>query len=461
MDKHFFHPLGDNAPDYTAFTTYSGHGIGNLDYGVAAGTPVYAMCDGIISYCGWGTTICSQTGEPNTYCILKCSAENNNLGEAFYIRYLHGDYTVQTGDKIQKGQQIGTIASHGNSTGPHLHIDFTFATPPTSTPADYPRDPAVAGSLLQENNNYYFIYNNKRYLINNNIHIEKVIEWRNINGGGMDVGYCWLVFAQNPQYLEPSPTEDGVPLNKNQFHSGPTDSHLEAVEAYFNDEFSDNFIGPCPVDWNDLINDTNGDHKSLRCLIDFCMHELGSWPIACTLCAKLMRADVLASSYLNVSGGAGQATTYYDWMRTVTTNLPGFIGPWEGYVDGIYIYNNGNGFINPNSIQYLAQTDENFKRVLAIYNNFKKSSYYGTNLQDPYLEKSNYLPSIIKGASIMPMANGGYWSMVSEALSNAIVNYNPITNTDDGKINLESYYGRILVYRQDGNISYFNTQPFN
>jgi hypothetical protein len=83
-----------------------------------------------------------------------------------------------------------------------------------------------------------------------------------------------------------------------------------------------------------------------------------------------------------------------------------------------------------------------------MYRNFKYPNIYGTTLQDSYLSKSNYLPSIIKAANIMPMANGGYWSMVADAVPGAIVNYNPNTNRDDGKVNLgNNYWGRWLLYR--------------
>lgn len=53
------------------------------------------------------------------------------IGEDQYIHYAHlipGSLRFKLGDKVEKGQVIGLLGNSGNSTGPHLHFNFTNGT---------------------------------------------------------------------------------------------------------------------------------------------------------------------------------------------------------------------------------------------------------------------------------------------------------------------------------------------
>ena len=43
---------------------------------------------------------------------------------AFYAHLKPGSVTVQSGDTVSKGQQIGRTGNSGSSTGPHLHFQL-------------------------------------------------------------------------------------------------------------------------------------------------------------------------------------------------------------------------------------------------------------------------------------------------------------------------------------------------
>lgn len=201
MSNLFYHPLGDwvetHSRSINTYYTYSDasktHVTGELDIGATTGVPQYAMCDGTITYCGQ-----KQSGG-NTYCILECGADQNNLGETFYIRYLHGNYTVSTGDTVKKGQKIGTTAAIGNATGPHLHIGF-------SGKSDGSRDPAISGSVIEKDGTKYFVRNGKQYPLLDNIDWDLIEKWKAQLGltDNSDIGYCWLVMASKFEKVEQS-----------------------------------------------------------------------------------------------------------------------------------------------------------------------------------------------------------------------------------------------------------------
>ena len=80
-----------------------------IDIPATPGTPVYASDSGTIKrvinpLCGNG--------------IILTHGDNT-----FKTGYCHLDsYTVNNGDNVLKGQQIGTVGNTGASTGPHLHF---------------------------------------------------------------------------------------------------------------------------------------------------------------------------------------------------------------------------------------------------------------------------------------------------------------------------------------------------
>ncbi|WP_054939010.1 M23 family metallopeptidase [Paenibacillus ihuae] len=80
-----------------------------IDIAGSIGDPVYAAMDGEV-------TASEQMGARGKYIIIK---HTNGL-ETWYM-HLNG-MTVTVGDKVNKGQQIGTLGNTGRSTGPHLHF---------------------------------------------------------------------------------------------------------------------------------------------------------------------------------------------------------------------------------------------------------------------------------------------------------------------------------------------------
>lgn len=192
MSIYYYHPLGDYAKTYERnidhYYTYSGgyHVAGEIDVGVTTGVAQYAMCDGIITSAGkW------NDGYGTTYAILECKANQNGLNDTFYIRYLHGDYTVKTGQIVKAGDKIGTTASHGDVTGPHLHIGFSHSK-------NGYRDPTVTGKLQIRNGKHYYIYKNKEYPIDDDLNIDwnLIEQWKaQLKVTNNDIGYCWLVLA--------------------------------------------------------------------------------------------------------------------------------------------------------------------------------------------------------------------------------------------------------------------------
>lgn len=81
-----------------------------VDISAPLGTPILAAAEGIVVFAGW-------------------QAE---MGKSIYLDHGHGFATmyghlktimVKEGEKVKKGQIIGTVGMTGNSTGPHLHYE--------------------------------------------------------------------------------------------------------------------------------------------------------------------------------------------------------------------------------------------------------------------------------------------------------------------------------------------------
>jgi murein DD-endopeptidase MepM/ murein hydrolase activator NlpD len=81
-----------------------------LDFAAPAGTPIVAVANGTIT----------ETGSAGAY----GNRTVQTLDDGTEIWYCHQtDFGVSPGDKVAGGQQIGTVGSTGNSTGPHLHLE--------------------------------------------------------------------------------------------------------------------------------------------------------------------------------------------------------------------------------------------------------------------------------------------------------------------------------------------------
>lgn len=81
-----------------------------MDISAPVGTMVFAPADGVVNFAGreseYGRLICLDHGH----------------GYSTMFGHLK-DLLVKTGDKVRKGQTIGTVGMSGNSTGPHLHYE--------------------------------------------------------------------------------------------------------------------------------------------------------------------------------------------------------------------------------------------------------------------------------------------------------------------------------------------------
>lgn len=81
-----------------------------MDFSARVGTDIYATGNGTVTYAAW------KQGYGNTVII--------NHGFGYQTLYGHMDkYKVKVGQKVKRGEIIGTIGNTGKSTGPHLHYE--------------------------------------------------------------------------------------------------------------------------------------------------------------------------------------------------------------------------------------------------------------------------------------------------------------------------------------------------
>ncbi len=81
-----------------------------LDFAGPTGTPIYAVANGVISSTGYEGAYGNKT-------VL-------TLDDGTEIWYCHqSSVGVSVGEKVTSGEQIGTVGSTGNTTGPHLHLE--------------------------------------------------------------------------------------------------------------------------------------------------------------------------------------------------------------------------------------------------------------------------------------------------------------------------------------------------
>ena len=82
-----------------------------IDIGAKAGTPIYAVLDGIVVYSGvqgaYGNVVVLE--HPDFVMTVYAHNEKN---------------LVKVGDKVEKAQQIAAVGSTGNANGSHLHFEY-------------------------------------------------------------------------------------------------------------------------------------------------------------------------------------------------------------------------------------------------------------------------------------------------------------------------------------------------
>jgi len=88
-----------------------------IDIANRTGTPVYAVDSGTVDLAGWY----GWAGN----CVI---IDHGNGYESLYAHL--NDFSVSTGQSVQRGQIIGTIGCTrgrgGRCTGPHLHLEVFF-----------------------------------------------------------------------------------------------------------------------------------------------------------------------------------------------------------------------------------------------------------------------------------------------------------------------------------------------
>ncbi len=85
-----------------------------IDQAAPTGTPVVAADGGVVTFAGIGGSL--STGYGRMVIV--------DHGDGRTTRYAHlNDVTIQEGQPVALGQQIGTVGSTGGSTGPHLHFE--------------------------------------------------------------------------------------------------------------------------------------------------------------------------------------------------------------------------------------------------------------------------------------------------------------------------------------------------
>lgn len=87
---------------------------GGLDLAVPTGTPIKAAGQGIVAFAHPGMPLGGKT-------VMI------DHGQGVVSAYLHlSRIDVRVGQAIEKGQIIGAVGSTGRSTGPHLHLGFSW-----------------------------------------------------------------------------------------------------------------------------------------------------------------------------------------------------------------------------------------------------------------------------------------------------------------------------------------------
>ncbi len=81
-----------------------------LDFAAPTGTPIYSVAGGVVTETGYDGAYGNKT-------VV-------TLDDGTEVWYCHqNSIDVAVGARVSSGQQIGTVGSTGNSTGPHLHLE--------------------------------------------------------------------------------------------------------------------------------------------------------------------------------------------------------------------------------------------------------------------------------------------------------------------------------------------------
>ena len=129
----FIYPVTATVTSLFVDRTAQGMGIHRaLDLAASTGTPVYSICDGEVAVVG-----ASGYG-PNALYIKVDKKYHPGKTGPYYFIYGHLDTNlVSVGAKVTNGQQIGTVGTKGQSSGPHLHLQLKTNTGADSAGTSY------------------------------------------------------------------------------------------------------------------------------------------------------------------------------------------------------------------------------------------------------------------------------------------------------------------------------------
>lgn len=245
--------------------------------------------------------------------------------------------------------------------------------------------------------------------------------------------YDYILRREVDPYVIPQ-NQGAISLDRTYYaNHKSSDDNQSAVNFYFSGQISDNFMGLYPT----TVEEYNSDAcKGLRCIVQLCNHEFGSWPFAAASYAKLVRAFLIGGTYsssLDYGANNRKSSNLYEWMWNLTHNTQGIFGDWS--------INNGEGARNA-PLAY----------VQAIYKNIKYPDLYGVEL---HTGTDTFKALIIKAASGIPTSNGGYWSLVQQA--KFIVDYKNDNDYDETPVQRNTYLGRYIMYRTPNSFTVYNT----
>ncbi len=81
-----------------------------LDFAAPSGTPIHAVANGVVTSVGYDGSYGNKT-------VI-------TLDDGTELWYCHQtSYLVSAGQEVHVGDEIGTVGSTGNTTGPHLHLE--------------------------------------------------------------------------------------------------------------------------------------------------------------------------------------------------------------------------------------------------------------------------------------------------------------------------------------------------
>ncbi len=87
------------------------------DYSAPAGTPIYAVADGVVIEV-------TYSGLRGYYTTIEHTMQDGSVVHSLYLHQTAGSQMVSAGEQVKAGQQIGQVGSTGRSTGSHLHLEI-------------------------------------------------------------------------------------------------------------------------------------------------------------------------------------------------------------------------------------------------------------------------------------------------------------------------------------------------